>query len=298
MGRIQEIADATDDELTEFQNEYGWDANPFAHAATLDEYVLPGDEEIADIASHLSSYTGPILIHSRYSGVGKTTLLKMLLEEYSERYETVYLGEHNVTPYELTAIVADQVGVGKSSSTKLTEQKIRDHVERYDGPPYLIGIDEFGLNDPDTVHTIQFLNDLDDMHVILTGMSSQWEAIGGLGSKGRAFQRRVSYQLELEPFGRDQTRELVQRRLATAVDRDPTDAGVLDEVGIQPFTEAALDVIHDRAHGVPAVITAACSELIGLAAYRFVNDDAEPIVTPALAEAIDYAEPEVESNSQ
>jgi type II secretory pathway predicted ATPase ExeA len=296
MGRIQDIADATDQELTEFIDYYGWKSNPFAHAATLDEYVLPGDEEIADIASHLRSYTGPILIHSRYSGVGKTTLLKMLLEEFSERYQTVYIGEHNVTPYELTAIVADQIGIGKSSSTKLTEQKIRDHIEGYDEESYLVGIDEFGLNDPDTLHTIQFLNDLDGIHVILTGMSSQWAAIGDLGSDGRAFQRRVSYQLELEPFGRDQTRELVQRRLATAAGRDPKNRDVLDDIGIEPFTEDALDIIHDRAQAVPAVITAACAELIGLAAYRHANGLGDK-VNAELAEAIDYAEPEVESNS-
>lgn len=296
MGRIQDIADATDQELTEFIDHQGWKSNPFAHDATLDEYVLPGDEEIADIASHLSSYTGPILIHSRYSGAGKTTLLKMLLKEFGERYRTVYIGEHNVTPYELTAIVADQIGIGKSSSTKLTEQKIRDHVEGYNGVPHLVGVDEFGLNDPDTLHTIQFLNDLDGVHVILTGMSSQWEAIGGLGSDGRAFQRRVSYQLELEPFGRDQTRELVQRRLATAAGRDPSNRDVLDNIGIEPFTEDALDVVHERAQAVPAVITAACAELIGLAAYQHANDLGDE-VNAELAEAIDYAEPEVESTS-
>ena len=295
MGRIQNIADGTEQELAEFLNHHGWEANPFAHPVTVDEYVLPGDDEIADIASHLQSYTGPILIHSRYSGVGKTTLLKMLLEEYSETYTTVYIGEHNVTPYELTAIVADQIGIGKSSSTKLTEQKIRDHVEKYESA-YLLGVDEFGLNDPDTLHTVQFLNDLDGIHVILTGMSSQWEAISSLGSDGRAFQRRVSYQLELKPFGPDQTQELVQRRLATATGRDPTDATALNAVGTGPFTSEALDAIHKHSQAVPAVITAACAELVGLAAYQYAHGVGDTI-TADLASSIDYAEPKVESKS-
>jgi type II secretory pathway predicted ATPase ExeA len=293
MGRIRNITEATEEELTSYLEYQGWSANPFAHAASLDEYVLPAEEEVADIASHLRSYTGPILIHSRFSGVGKTTLLRMLLEEYSAEYKTTYIGEHNVTPYELIGIVADQIGVGKSSSTKLTEQKIRDHVEAYYGDPYLLGVDEFGLNDPDTLHVIQFLNDLDRFHVILTGMSSQWNAIGDLGSDGRAFQRRVSYQLKLKPFGREQTQELVQRRLASAAGRDPTDQGVLEEVGIDPFTEEALDIVHERSQGVPAVITAACAELVGLAAYQYANE-LSPDMTATLAESIDYAEPEVE----
>ncbi|MFC6952868.1 AAA family ATPase [Halorubellus litoreus] len=297
MGRIREITDGTDQELQKYLQHHRWERNPFAHGASIGEYVLPGDDEIADIASHIRSYTGPILIHSRFSGVGKTTLLKMLLEEYSDEFTTTYIGEHNVTPYELTSIVADQIGVGKSSSTKLTEQKIRDHVKSYRGDPHLLGIDEFGLNDPDTLHTIQFLNDLDRFRVILTGMSSQWNAIGDLGSDGRAFQRRVSYKLELEPFEREQTTELVQRRLAAAAGRDPTNEDVLDDIGIGPFSTDALDTIHERAQGVPAVITAACAELVDLAAYQHAHDAGSEISVD-LTEAIEYTEPEVEETSE
>lgn len=71
MGRIKEIAEATDTELEDYLNHLGWDDNPFAGDAGLDEYVLPSEEDIADIASAIRSYTGPILVHSHYSGVGK-----------------------------------------------------------------------------------------------------------------------------------------------------------------------------------------------------------------------------------
>lgn len=287
MGRIKEIAEATDAEIDDYLEYLGWDRNPFAGDAGLNEYVLPSEEDIADIAAAIRSYTGPILIHSPYSGVGKTTLLRVLLEEYGGDYQTVHVGEHNVTPYELASIVADEIGVGKSSSTKLTEQKIRDtDLEE----PVLLGIDEFGLNDPDTLHVIQFLNDLEEFRVILTGMTSQWEAIGGLGSDGRAFQRRVSYQLHLEPMDREQTTELIQRRQTTALGLDHDEYANID---IHPFTEAAVDEIHERSQGVPAVITAACAELVGLGAYRHANDLGSEI-DAELAQAIDYADPQVE----
>lgn len=289
MGRVQEIAETTEDESAEYLDQMGWKMNPFAHEAQLEEYVLPDSNDIADITNHLRSYTGPILVHSRYSGVGKTTLLKVLLEEYDDEHRTVYIGEHNVTPYELVSIVADQLGLGKASSTKLTEQRIREHAQNYPNQTTLLGIDEFGLNDPDTLHTIQFLNDLEPFRIILTGMTSQWEAIGQLGSDGRAFQRRVSLQLELKPFDRGQTRELIERRIVTAThgnyDRH-------DEVSV-PFTEDALDVVHRRSEGVPAVITAACAELVDLAAYRWQTQN-EARVTADLAESITYADPEVE----
>ena len=295
MGRIKQIAEATDDELRTYLNHLGWERNPFAHPATPDEYVLPNADDIADVTAAIRNYTGPILIHSRYSGAGKTTLLRTLLDDYEDWYETAYIGEHNVTPYELAAIVADQMDVGKSSSTKLTEQKIRDSLSEYDGDPFLIGIDEFGLNDPDTLHVIQFLNDLDEVQVILTGMSSQWDAIGDLGSDGRAFQRRVSFQLELEPFDCDRIGRLVKRRIAAEEEQiDEMEPEEIAALSPAPFTSDALDVIHERSKGIPAVATAACAELIGLAAYQYAQGQGDE-VTASLAEAIDYAEPEVES---
>lgn len=287
MGRIKEIAEATEEELDQYLEHLGWDHNPFAHPATAEEYVLPSPEDIADVASHIQNYTGPVLIHSRYSGVGKTTLLRQLIDDFSDDYHTVYIGEHNVTPYEFVAIVADSLDVGKSSSTKLTEEKIRE--AEFD-EPVLLGIDEFGLNDPDTLHVIQFLNDLENFKVVLTGMTSQWDAIGGLGSDGRAFQRRVSFQLELEPFTEEQTTEMVKRRITAAEGTPISEWGQCD---IIPFSERCLSEVHSKSGGVPAVITAALSNLVGLGAYRYVND-LGPEIPVELAEDIEYQDPEVE----
>lgn len=287
MGRIKDIADATDGELQAYLDALGWEQNPFTHAATLDEYVLPSAEDIADVSSQIQNYTGPVLVHSQYSGVGKTTLLRQLLEEFDDEYTTVYVGEHNVTPYELVAIVADAIGVGKSSSTKLTEQKIEDADLNQD---ILLGIDEFGLNDPDTLHVIQFLNDLDAFKVVLTGMTSQWDAIGGLGSDGRAFQRRVGYKLELEPLSREQTTELVQRRIATGEGRPHSEYNQID---ITPFSERLLSEVYDQSSGVPAVITTACAELVSLGAYHYAQTD-EVDIPVEYADSVEYRDAKVE----
>jgi len=287
--RIQAIAEATDSEREAYLNHLGWTENPFARAPSMDEYVLPSEGSIADIASHLTDYTGPVLIHSEYSGVGKTTLLQMLLDSYADQYETLGVGEHNVTAYELIAIVADQLDIGKSSSTKLTERKVADALAE-DDREILIGVDEFGLNDKDTLHVIQFLNDLDSVRVIMTGMTSQWEAIGGLGSDGRAFQRRVSYELELEPLDKDQAHELYKRRVATVTDH-PHDA--YEELPVDPLTSDAFDVVYERSEGVPAVMVAAISNLLGLGAYRYAELD-DPEISAPLAEKIDYANPQAD----
>lgn len=291
MGQIRDIDRATNRELEQYLEHLGWRENPFAHPARLEEYVLPESDHIADITAQVRSYTGPILIHSRYSGAGKTTLLKMLLEEYEPDHNPIYVGEHNVTPHELVSIVAAEMGITAADSTKLTEQKIRSRLAHHDGDPYLLGIDEFGLNDPNTLHVIQFLNDLDGVKVILTGMSSQWHAIAQLGTDGRAFQRRVAYQLELTPFDDAQTVELVKRRIAAARDAD------YEEVTIHPFEPETLGIVQDESKGIPGVITAACSELVTLGAYQYANGRGAEI-TPLLANAIEYADGAVEPSAR
>jgi type II secretory pathway predicted ATPase ExeA len=294
MGQIQQIAEATKTEQANYLDTLGWDENPFVGEARVDEYVLPDQDDIADVTAALQNYTGPLLIHSQYSGAGKSTLVRVLLDEFDHSHYTAYVGEHNVTPYELVGIVADSIGVGKSSSTKLTEQKINDVLDDWDDDPVLLGIDEFGLNDPDTLHTIQFLNDI-GIKVILTGMTGQWDAIEQLGSDGRAFQRRVSYQLELDSLTREQTTELVKRRIMLSSGGDPTDDP--DEVSIDPLTPDALDVVHEQSKGIPGVIVAGLAELVGLGAYRYSQTD-DPMITADIADAIEYANGEVESDSE
>jgi len=285
MGQIKQISQTTEDEVESYLDYLGWDANPFTNQTTTEDYVLPNEEDIADVVSHIGQYTGPILIHSGLSGVGKTTLIKILLEELQDDYTTVYIGEHNVTPYELVSIVADKTNVGKSSSTKLTEDKLAS--AEFD-KTVLIGIDEFGLNDPDTLHTIQFLNDEVDCKIVLTGMTSQWNAIEKLGSSGKAFQRRVSMQLQLEPLSFGQAKELIQRRITTVTDTPYDD---YQSVSLDKFiSESALEELYNRTEGVAGVLLSALSEALSLTAYQHYND-ANSIVTDNIVSNLTIANP-------
>jgi type II secretory pathway predicted ATPase ExeA len=285
MGQIKQISQTTEDEVESYLDYLGWDANPFTNQTTTEDYVLPNEEDIADVVSHIGQYTGPILIHSGLSGVGKTTLIKILLDELQDDYTTVYIGEHNVTPYELVSIVADRTNVGKSSSTKLTEDKLAS--AEFD-KTVLIGIDEFGLNDPDTLHTIQFLNDEVDCKIVLTGMTSQWNAIEKLGSSGKAFQRRVSMQLQLEPLPFGQAKELIQRRITTVTDT-PYDG--YQSVSLDKFiSESALEELYNRTEGVAGVLLSALSEALSLTAYQHYND-ANSIVTDNIVSNLTIANP-------
>lgn len=289
MGRIKQIADATHAELQSFLDHLGWSENPFARPPTMDEFVIPSTNDIADVGSAINGDHGPVVIHSAFTGAGKTTMARALLADFEADYQPMFIGEHNTTAYELISILADGSGVGKSYSTKMTEEKIRQ--ADFDRP-LLAAVDEFGLNDPSTIHTLQFINDELDVRLILTGMTSQYEALRGVGPEGRAFARRVAVAIELGELDFRKTRELIERRIATAVGGAHEHAGASndDETLHAPFTAEAVAEIHDRAQGVPGVVMAACADLIGLAAYTYANDG-DGRVTRGLVDAHDFADP-------
>jgi hypothetical protein len=288
MGRVKQIANTTQTELAEYLSHIGWSANPFINRPSLDEYVLPSSGAIADITAAVQNYTGPVVIHSPYSGAGKTTLLRVLLDEFDD-HRSAYVSEHNVTAYELASIVADDLGVGKSSSTKLTEQKIR--AADFDSD-VIVGIDEFGLNDPETLHVAQFLND-QGFKLILTGMTSQYEALGqpvddGYVADERAFRRRISSELELEPLAFEKTLELFRRRVAS-VDEEVTSAD-WERVSLYPYGRDTLRTVHEKSEGVPGVVVTALNRLLSLAAYQYAENE-EDTIDPSLANSIQYADP-------
>lgn len=289
---IGEIIQSTDDEWASYVDALDWETsrNPFARDMTLDEFVIPDAAAVADISSAIRDYRGPIVVHSEYSGAGKTALVKALLDEYQEdgEYQTAYIGTHNTTAYELTGIVADRVlDVGKSSSTKLTERRLREtDIE----DEVLLAVDEFGLNDAETIHSLQFLTDDVGVRLLLTGMTSQWEALQSLDAASGAFARRVALDVSLGPLDEDQLSEVLARRLATARGEDPDE---VDVENISPFAESALSVLHRESQGVPGVAVSAAAEALSLAAYRHsqgggVEVDAE------IAEAVEYRDPAVD----
>jgi type II secretory pathway predicted ATPase ExeA len=277
MSQLREIRNSTEQEVSNYLDALDWSENPFLGMPSADEYVIPNSDAISELAVQIQNYSGILLIHSVYSGVGKSTLLQLLLDDFSDTHTTAYISEHNVTPYELVGIVADKIGVGKSSSTKMTEEKIQSEIDQQD--KILVGVDEFGLNDPDTLHSIQFLNDA-GCKIILTGMTSQYNAIGSLGSEGKAFQRRVSLDTELESFDLDQTRELIEKRIET----------VSGNRELYPFTDDAVEYIHQNSNGVAGVITDACNKLFTLGAYNYKQTDRIEIGVD-LVDEIEYPDP-------
>lgn len=282
MSHISGIRQSTEQETESYLDYLGWHENPFIMSTRPEEYVLPANETIADIIAHIQNYTGPILIHSELSGVGKTTLVKVLSEELSDNHNVIYIGEHNVTTYELVSIIADETDVGKSSSTKLTERKLSN--ASFD-KPVLLAIDEFGLNEPETIHTLQFLNDEVECKLLLTGMTSQWDAINSMGTAGSAFRRRCSLQVELKPFDYEQTREMLQRRIAYVSDKQYSDVDLS-----RIITNEALLTVHDKSEGVAGIALSAIGEAFNIACYQYCQDT-DPTITSKTIDIVHFPDP-------
>ncbi|WP_273837802.1 ATP-binding protein [Halococcus sp. PRR34] len=262
----------------------GWSTNPFNRPATADEYVLTNAESISDITAKIQNYNGPVLLHSPTAGVGKTTLLDILLESLSDEFVPLKINGQATTVHGLVATLADELAIEVDWNTQQTKQRLHDELGRRDAP-VLLGVHDLDLATEEALYAVHELTDLSNIHIILSGTASSWETIGQVGSVGQTFQRDVSYQLRLDPLSRAEAYELYQRRVATATEYEHDE---YQEVPFDPITETALDEVYDRSDGVPALIISAFEELIDRATDRYLRTNTTLIATGD-AKKIDYS---------
>jgi type II secretory pathway predicted ATPase ExeA len=280
-------SESTENNTSESQESYlaaiGWSTNPFDRPATADEYVLTNAENISDITTQIQNYNGPVLLHSPTAGVGKTTLLDILLESLSNEFAPLKINGQNTTVHRLVATLAGELDVEVDQNTQQTKQRLRDELGDRN-TPVLLGVHDLDLATEEALYAVHELTDLSNIRIVMMGTASSWETIGQVGSIGQTFQRWVSYQLKLDPLSRDEGYELYQRRVASATDYEHDDH---QEVPLDPVTETALDEVYDRSEGVPALMVSAFGELIGRAADRYHRTNTTLIATGD-AKKIDY----------
>jgi type II secretory pathway predicted ATPase ExeA len=280
-------SESTENTISERQESYlaaiGWTTNPFNRPATADEYVLTNAESVSDITTRIQNYNGPVLLHSPTAGVGKTTLLDILLESLSDEFASLKINGQGTTVHRLVATLANELDVEVDQNTQQTKQGLHDELENRDAP-VLLGIPDLDLATEEALYAVHELTDLSNIRIILSGTASSWEAIGQVGSVGQTFQRWVSYQLRLDPLSRAEGYKLYQRRVASATDYEHDD---YQEVPFDPVTETALDKVYDRSGGVPALMVSIFDELIDRAADRYHRTNTTLIATGDVKK-IDY----------
>ena len=281
-------SESTENAISENQESYlaaiGWATNPFARPATTDEFVLTNAESVSDLTAQIQNYNGPVLLHSASAGVGKTTLLDILLEFLSDDFSPLKISGRGMTEHSLFATLADELDIEVDPNTQQTKQRLHDELEDRDSP-ILLGLHDLDLGDEEALYSIHELANFSNTRIILTATVPSWEAIGQVGSIGQTFQGWVSYQLRLETLSCDEGYELYQRRVASATDYEHDD---YQEVPLDPITETTLDEVHHRSEGVPATMTSAFDELIDRAADRYQRTNTTLIATGD-AKKFDYS---------
>jgi hypothetical protein len=231
-----------------------------------------------------TSDNGPVLLHSPTAGVGKTTLLDILLESLRDEFVPLKVNGQATTVHGLVATLADELDIEVDQNTQQTKQSLHDELGRRDAP-VLLGVHDLDLATEEALYAVHELTDLSNIHIILSGTASSWETIGQVGSVGQTFQRDVSYQLRLDPLSRAEGYELYQRRIASATDYEHDE---YQKVPFDPITETALDEVYDRSDGVPALMISAFDELIERATDRYHRTNTTLIATGD-AKKIDYS---------
>jgi len=188
-------------------------------------------------------------------GSGKTTLARVLLQNFSEEEEfTFYLILDPVfrSEYQFLRHLIEIFGVqAKGRSTLDYRNALQDYLLKAgveEGKVVVLIIDEGQKLTPTYIETIRTLlnfetNEFKLLQVIILG---QLELMPKIRRK-RNFMDRINLSYMINPLSLDETKQMIQYRL--------TQAGLN---GKELFTDDAMALIHDHSKGSPRKITLIC----------------------------------------
>ena len=193
-------------------------------------------------------------------GMGKTTLLYLLLQELQPTTRTAFLSHAHCSARELLVSLLTSLGIEDSDDSflemhkKLNDTLLRDHnsLKRF-----VVIIDEAqNLMEP-TLELLRVLSNVETprdklMHFILAGHPLLAEKLAS--PQLIQLRQRVSIFAMLEPFDAEETRAYIDHRLRVA--------GY--DFAKPMFTQPALDLIARNTQGVPRNINNVCFHALSL----------------------------------
>ena len=256
---------------------FGFKCKPF-HITPDQEflYMTPAHKEaLACMEFGLLTDTGIILITGEI-GTGKTTLIRRFLIELPDDAGAACILNTNITAEQLLAMLLQEFGIGNDYRSKA--QAVKDiqtglqamwvKKER----PVLIIDDAHNLS-PKALEEVRWLSNLQDdrrmlVQVILVG---QPELKTKLAQPAMAsLVQRISVNFHLGAFSREEVGAYIAHRLSLV-----GGSGKL-------FTEAAVDLIHEKSRGIPRIINLLCDHSL---MYAFA-DDAWIVELPSVEQAV------------
>ena len=242
-------------ELNPWLVKVGWTKNPFI----LD--IQPGlmagyNDEVEKLVKNINESQKYVLITGP-TGSGKTTVLKYLSSRYfplylpkPPRHQDEFVGIFRASV--LRASVLDRI----FKRDRMTIYNLAEEMNRkYKGKPVLILVDEAHETD---IHVLEWLraitDQIDGATLVLAGLPVFRETHL---SKLETLKQRITLEVELGTLNKDETIELVRKRIESAGGHN-----------LEPFTYDTINEIYKRTGGFPREVIKLCNRLVHQAIER------------------------------
>jgi general secretion pathway protein A len=187
-----------------------------------------------------------VLVLAAGPGLGKTILLRHLLDRWKDKAATAYLYRPPETREEMIAAILEDLGVAAGSGYAENCRRLRDHAAETcrRGRRVLLVFDEAQGLPLEVLEEIRRLSNLELADIILAGQP-------GLVSQQEALRQRVGIWVELRELSAAEVRRYVEHRLRVAGRRRG-----------RVFTGEALRALATASGGVPRNINTLCFQAL------------------------------------
>ena len=260
--------DKFDKKKEAFFNRFGWDFMPFAQKDPLpdSELLVPHQKgEVQELIDLVKEGDLVSFITSRI-GMGKTALSKFLsraLPEEDEDIVTVFLhGPSIETREQMLRLVLENLELHSEKGDVASEfEQLRTWHQNYPDFLLVIIVDEFPDISKNALEIVRSVADLEGIVWIVNGVKN--DLMSFVRDNAPALMERKRFVLELDPLELEEARELLLYRMAWAK------GGEYEDRSIEPFTDDAIEKIHEKSDGVPRRIL----KLAGDAVYNAIERD-------------------------
>ncbi|MCK5039481.1 MAG: AAA family ATPase [Candidatus Aenigmarchaeota archaeon] len=264
-----------DERLQTWLKNINWSFNPFV----LDiyaEYMVGFDEYVSKLNSAIEQNQKYMLVTAP-TGSGKTMLMNYLYKNQINNILCIFVPKPPQKAEEFAKIIEAGIKEDKAKSQniiaaffqrllsflrkepEITLYNLNTFIEKNSsGKKLLLLIDEAHETDIETLEWIRTITDTTpNMNTVLSGLPVlKKERLKQL----ETFMQRISLDISLEPLNKNQTIELIKRRINVAK------GNMLD-----PFTTDCIELIHKQSGGFPRETIKICNDLINKAVNNNIS---------------------------
>jgi len=232
-----------------YKSHFGLTEVPFGLTPNTQFYhpLVPHFEALQVLTTALASGEGFIKVTGEV-GTGKTLICRKLLNELGDNYVIAYLPNPYLTPSEMRAAIASELGIDASLNQHQLTEALNHQLIALSAQEkqVVLLIDEAQMLPHETLEALRLISNLETeskklMQVVLFG---QPELDVRLKQDNlRQLRQRITFSYQLRPLLVNETASYVEHRLAVSGYR-----------GAPLFEPRALRVLHQASGGIPRLI--------------------------------------------